>query len=57
MINARVGYWPGRVSGIPTDFAGADDIITNLAKKRESGIEVIKRTPQSLIITITQKLP
>ena len=24
----------GRVSGIPEDFAGADDIITNLAKER-----------------------
>ena len=27
------------------DFAGADDIITNLAKEREPGIETIKRTP------------
>ena len=34
-----------------TDFAGADDIITNLAKEREHGIKIIKHTPQSLIIT------
>ena len=25
----------------PADFAGADDIITNLAKEREPGIEII----------------
>ena len=31
------------VSGVPAHFAGADDIITNLAKKREPG--GIKRTP------------
>ena len=29
----------------PTDFAGADDIITNLAKEREPGIEIIKHIP------------
>ena len=33
----------------PAEFAGADDIITNLAKEREPGD--IKRTPLSLIIT------
>ena len=27
------------------DFAGVDDIITNLAKEGETGIEIIKRTP------------
>ena len=27
------------------DFAGADDIITNLAKEREPGIEIIKHIP------------
>ena len=41
----------GSISGIPTDFAGADDIITNLAKEREPGIEIIKCIPLSLIIT------
>ena len=35
----------------PADFAGADDIITNLAKEREPGIEIIERTPLSLIVT------
>ena len=35
----------------PADFAGVDDIITNLAKEREPGIEIIKHTPLSLIIT------
>ena len=34
----------------PTDFAGADDIINNLAKEREPGIQIIERTLQSLII-------
>ena len=34
----------------PTNFAGADDIITTLEKEREPGIEIIKRTPYSLII-------
>ena len=27
----------------PADFAGADDNITNLAKEREPGIEIIER--------------
>ena len=35
----------------PADFAGADDIINNLAKEREPGVKVIEGTPQSLIIT------
>ena len=34
----------GHIFGIPTDFAGADDIITNLAKERETGIEIIEIT-------------
>ena len=38
-----------RIPGIPADFAGADDIITNLA------IEIIKCTPLSLIITSYNK--
>ena len=29
----------------PADFAGAHDIVTNFAKEREPGIEVIKHTP------------
>ena len=29
----------------PADFAGAGDIITNLAREKEPGIEIIKRTP------------
>ena len=31
----------GLASGIPADFVGADDIITNLAKEREPGIEIM----------------
>ena len=38
----------------PADFAGADDIIANLAKEREPGIEIIERTPLSLIISSIQ---
>ena len=34
---------------LPADFTGADDIITNLAKKREPGDN--EHTPLSLIIT------
>ena len=41
----------GCESGIPPYFVGADDIITNLAKEREPGIEIIKHTPYSLIVT------
>ena len=29
----------------PADFAGADDVSTNLAKEREPRIEIIERTP------------
>ena len=41
------GWILGCVSGIPRRFffAGADDIIINLAKEGESGIEIIERTP------------
>ena len=36
----------------PTDFAGTDDIITNLAKEREPGTDIIeRRAPKSLVIT------
>ena len=28
----------------PADFAGTDDIITNLAKEREPGMEIIEHT-------------
>ena len=35
----------------PADFAVVDDIITNLAKEGEPGIEIIERTPLSLIIS------
>ena len=35
----------------PTDSAGADDIITNLAKEREPGIKIIEYSPWSLLIT------
>ena len=34
----------GRVLASPADFVEADDIITNLAKEREPGIEIIERT-------------
>ena len=40
-----------RILHFPAYFAGADNITTNLAKKREPGIEIIERTPKSLIIT------
>ena len=36
------GSWEAYLA-TPADFAGADDIITNLAKERESGD--IERTP------------
>ena len=44
----------GLVSGIPPppphpNFAGADDIIANLAKAREPGIEVIERTSYIIV--------
>ena len=44
------GSWDAYLAS-PTDFAGADDIITNLAKEREPGIEIIQCTPYSVIIT------
>ena len=44
------GSWDAYLAS-PAAFAGADDIITNLAKEREPGIEIIDRTPSSLIIT------
>ena len=44
------GSWDAYVAS-SADFAGADDIITDLAKEREPGIEIIERTPLSLIIT------
>ena len=37
------GSWDPYLAS-PADFAGADDIITNLAKEREPGIEIIERT-------------
>ena len=36
------GSWDAFLAS-PADFAGADDIITNLAKEREPKIEIIKR--------------
>ena len=44
------GSWEAHLAS-PADFAGADDIITNLAKEREPGVEIIERTPLSSIIT------
>ena len=37
------GSWDAYLAS-PADFARADDIITNLAKKREPGIDIIERT-------------
>ena len=45
-MNGINGSWDAYLAS-PVDFAGADDIITNLAKEREPGD--IKRTPQSLL--------
>ena len=36
------GSWDAYLAS-PADFAGADDITTNLAKEREPRIEIIKR--------------
>ena len=36
------GSWDTYLAS-PADFAGEDDIITNLAKEREPGIEIIER--------------
>ena len=44
------GSWDAYLAS-PADFAGADDIITNLAMEREPGIEIIERTPLSLIFS------
>ena len=44
------GSWDAYLA-FTVDFAGADDIITNLTKEREPGIESIDRTPSSLIIS------
>ena len=44
------GSWDAYLAS-PADFGGADDVINNLAKEREPGIEIIERTPLSLIIT------
>ena len=38
------GSWDACLAS-PADFAGADDIITNLAKEKEPGIEIVDRTP------------
>ena len=38
------GSWDAYLAS-PVDFAGADDIITNLAKVRESGIKIIECSP------------
>ena len=44
------GSWDAFLAS-PADFAGADNIIINLAKERGPGIKIIERTPWSLIIT------
>ena len=49
------GSWDAYLAS-PADVAGADDIITNLEKEREPGIEIIERTPLSLIISSWSKL-
>ena len=38
------GSWDAHLAS-HTDFAGADDIITNLAKEREHGVGIIERPP------------
>ena len=38
------GSWGASLAS-PADFEGADDIITDLEKERELGIEIIERTP------------
>ena len=43
-------YW-GVYLAPAADFAGADDIITNLTMEREPGIEIIDCSRLSLIIT------
>ena len=44
------GSWDMSLAS-PADFAGANDIINNLAKEREPGMKIIEPTLQSLIIT------
>ena len=39
------GPWDAYLASPVSDFAGTDDIITNLAKERESGIEIIECAP------------
>ena len=48
------GSWDAYLAS-PADFAGMDDIITNLEKEREPGIEIIECTPSSVIITSQNK--
>ena len=43
------GSWDAYLA-YPADFVGTDGIITNLAKEREPGIEIIERTPLTLNI-------
>ena len=38
------GSWDEYLA-FPADFSGADDIMTNLAREKEPGNEVIERTP------------
>ena len=47
------GSWDAYLASL-ADFAGADDIINNLAKEREPGIDIKERTPLSLIISFCQ---
>ena len=49
------GSWDAYLAS-PADLAGADDNITNLAKEREPGIEIIERIPLSLIINSLQNI-
>ena len=42
--NEMNGSWDAYLAS-PADFAGADDIITSLAKEREPGMEIMKCTP------------
>ena len=43
-IHKRInGSWDAYLAS-PADFAGANDIIANLAKETDPGIEIIERT-------------
>ena len=44
------GSWDAYLAS-PADFAFANDIINNLVEERKPGIEIVERTPWSLIIT------